>query len=98
MTERLLRARDVAEILDVEVGTVLDYFERGELPGFRLGGRIGRPLRFRQSEIEAWIESCRAGTLCLDNRNAPATPKRPGADIGGSGSHAGRKLQPVRDD
>ena len=60
MTERLLKARDVAELLGLEVATVVDRFQAGDLPGFRLYGRKGGPLRFRASEIEAWLEeSCR---------------------------------------
>jgi excisionase family DNA binding protein len=58
--ERLVKARDVAELLSLEMDTVLDRFQRGELPGFRLGGRKGAPVRFRLSEIEEWLEeTCR---------------------------------------
>jgi predicted DNA-binding transcriptional regulator AlpA len=59
--ERLLKARDVADLLGLEVATVVDRFQRGDLPGFRLyGNRPGSPLRFRLSEIEAWLETeCR---------------------------------------
>jgi excisionase family DNA binding protein len=60
----LLKARDVAELLGLEMGTVLDHFESGDIPGFRLYGRKGGPVRFRESEIQAWLdEQCRAGTL-----------------------------------
>ena len=58
MTDRLLRAFEVADLLGFSPATVLDRFERGDLPGFRLG-RKGGPVRFRESEIEAWIESRR---------------------------------------
>jgi excisionase family DNA binding protein len=57
MTERLLTARDLAEILGLSSATVLDRFERGDLPGYRLFGRKGGPVRFRESEIEAVITS-----------------------------------------
>jgi excisionase family DNA binding protein len=98
VSEALLKARDVAELLGLEVGTVLDYFERGELPGFRIGGRVGRPVRFRLSEIEAWLEtSCRVGIIPPTTENAPATRKRPGAGTGGMSSHARRSLRPVHD-
>ena len=59
--ERLLTARELAEVLSLAAGTVLDRFERGDLPGFRLGGRIGAPVRFRWSEVEAWLERGRSG-------------------------------------
>jgi hypothetical protein len=39
---------------------VLDKWEAGELPGFRLG-KVGGPVRFRWSEIEAWLEPYRRG-------------------------------------
>lgn len=60
--ERLLRARDVAELLDVSADTVLDWFEQGRLPGFRLTGRVGSPVRFRESEVLAALESWRVTT------------------------------------
>ncbi|MGH3040381.1 MAG: helix-turn-helix domain-containing protein [Gaiellaceae bacterium] len=50
--ERLLTAVELSEVLRLKPGTVLDKFERGELPGFKLGGAV----RFRWSEIEAWLE------------------------------------------
>jgi excisionase family DNA binding protein len=76
--EKLLKARDVAELLGLEMGTVLDRFQRGEIPGFRLGGK-GGPVRFRLSEIEEWLEtSCRPTTIRGPYRNGPATRQRPG--------------------
>ena len=57
MTEPLLTARQVAELLGFKAGTVLDQFERGELPGFKLPNGA---VRFRASELEAWLEGCRA--------------------------------------
>jgi excisionase family DNA binding protein len=62
-SEALLRARDVAELLDVTADTVLDWFEAGGLPGFRLTGRVGSPVRFRKSEVLAALESWRVRTL-----------------------------------
>jgi len=53
--ERLLNARELAELLGFQPGTIVDWSERGELPGFRLGGR----LRFRESEVADWLESRR---------------------------------------
>jgi excisionase family DNA binding protein len=98
VSERLLRARDVAELLGLEVGTVLDYFERGELPGFRLGGPVGRPVRFRLSEIEEWLETrCRVGNMRVDTTNGPATRERPGPGTGGIGSHAHPRLRRDRE-
>ena len=56
MSERLLTAREVAEMLGLSVKTVLARFERGDLPGgLRLYGKVGAPVRFRLSELEAAI-------------------------------------------
>lgn len=54
--ERLLTATDVAEWLSLSKHTILDMAEDGRLPSFKLG----RAVRFRPSEIDAWLESCRA--------------------------------------
>jgi len=57
MTERLLRARDVAERLDVSVETVLRLHRAGKLPG---GRRLSSSvLRFDAQEIEAWLDERR---------------------------------------
>jgi predicted DNA-binding transcriptional regulator AlpA len=62
VAERLLTARELGELLGLATATVLDRFERGDLPGFRLyGGKIGAPVRFRWSEVEAMLERGRCG-------------------------------------
>jgi excisionase family DNA binding protein len=68
--ERLLTARELADILGVKPATVLDWFEAGRLPGFRLGGRFGSPVRFRWSEVEAWLEEHRRGALAARRASA----------------------------
>jgi predicted DNA-binding transcriptional regulator AlpA len=75
--ERLLTARELGELLGLSTGTILDRFERGDLPGFRLyGGRVGAPVRFRWSEVEAMLETGRCGAaFCphtLTNTRVPA--------------------------
>ena len=57
MSERLLTARELGEHLGLSASTVLDRFERGDLPGFRLFGKKGGPVRFRLSEIEAALSN-----------------------------------------
>lgn len=61
MSERLLTARELGEVLGLSTATVLDRFERGDLPGFRLFGRKGGPVRFRLSEVEAVLEAWKVG-------------------------------------
>lgn len=55
--EQLLSARELAEILGFSASTVVDWAEAGRLPAFKVGGR----LRFRESEVLAWLETKRAG-------------------------------------
>lgn len=57
MTERLVTARELADYLSLSASTILDMWERNELPGFK----IGRAVRFRPSEVEAWLEQRRRG-------------------------------------
>jgi excisionase family DNA binding protein len=61
VNEPLITAREAAAILGVATGTVLDWWEAGRLPGFRLGGYKGGPVRFRPSELEWWLEQGRCG-------------------------------------
>ena len=61
MSEQLLTARELAELLGLSADTILDRFEAGDLPGFRLFGKKGGPVRFRQSEIEELLESWHVG-------------------------------------
>jgi excisionase family DNA binding protein len=61
VSDRLLTARELGELLGLSMGTVLDWWERGDLPGFRLGGRKGGPVRFRESEVLAMLETWRGG-------------------------------------
>jgi len=65
VTERLLTARDLGVLLGLSPATVLDRFERGDLPGFRLFGRKGGPVRFRESEILSALEGWRFGCIEL---------------------------------
>lgn len=59
MSERLLTAAEVAELLGLSPATVLDRFQAGDLPGFRLFGKKGGPVRFRLSEVERAVDSWR---------------------------------------
>ena len=59
--EPLLTARELGELLGLSPATVLDRWERGDLPGFRLWGKKGGPVRFRLEEVEAVLESWRDG-------------------------------------
>lgn len=60
MIEPMLTAAQVAELLGLSTHTVLDWFESGRLPGFKLAGRA---VRFRQSELVEWLDAQRATPL-----------------------------------
>lgn len=61
MIERLLTAREAAGILGIATGTLLDWWEIGRVPGFKLGNGKAAPVRFRASELEAWIQEGHRG-------------------------------------
>lgn len=52
MSEKLLTARELAELLGFSASTIVDWAEAGKLPCFKIGGR----LRFRPSEALEWLE------------------------------------------
>ena len=67
MTDRLLTAAELGTLLGLSASTVLDRFEAGDLPGYRLFGKTDKrgrpcgPVRFRLSEIENAVEGWRVG-------------------------------------
>jgi excisionase family DNA binding protein len=83
----LLTARAVADLLGVSSETVLRWTRRGELPGIRLPGGA---IRFREEEIDGWLEqrataergsanhparaAAQPGTVALTS-TAPTTPE-----------------------
>jgi len=67
LTDRLLTAAELAESLALSTSTVLDWFEAGRVPGFKLG----RVVRFRESEVLAWLEAQRVGPR-IDAGQQPA--------------------------
>ena len=65
-TVRLLTAREVAHRLGMSAETVLRWRRRGELPGRVLPGGA---IRFRQDDLEAWLEE-----RATPSRGASPTP------------------------
>jgi excisionase family DNA binding protein len=55
VTERLVTAAELAELLGFSPATIVDWAESGSLPCFKIGGR----LRFRESEVLDWLEGRR---------------------------------------
>ena len=52
---QLINARQVAESLAVPVRAVYVLVDRGELPGYK----VGRRLRFDETEVERFLETRR---------------------------------------
>ena len=62
---RLLSADEVAEFLGVPVKTLYQWRYKGVGPS---GARVGRHLRYRVADVEAWVDGQITG--CVD------TPRR----------------------
>ena len=71
MSDRLLSTRELADFLGVSPETVLRRWRSGELPGYRLASNV---LRFRESEIEAWLEGTRPARTLAEVRTEEYAP------------------------
>jgi predicted DNA-binding transcriptional regulator AlpA len=65
MSERLLTAREVGELVGLSTESVLRRWRAGEIPGFRIASNV---LRFDPAEIEAWLERCREPRKVVSGR------------------------------
>ena len=66
--DRLLTPRELAALLGATHDWVLDQWQAGVLPGFRLSERM---VRFRASEIRLWLESRRSGPALSELGSSP---------------------------
>jgi excisionase family DNA binding protein len=57
VTDRLLDAAEVAELLSVPVSWVREETRAGRLPNLKLG----RYRRYDRDAVVAWLETCREG-------------------------------------
>jgi len=55
MTKELLSVDDLSEYLNIKKSTVYSLVENGELPYYR----IGRLIRCKRSDVDAWMETHR---------------------------------------
>jgi excisionase family DNA binding protein len=53
----LLNVREVADFLRVNATTVYTWARQGQLPAIK----VGRSWRFRQSDLEMWLDKNRQG-------------------------------------
>lgn len=61
--ERLLNVQQVADFLQLKATTVYTWAKSGKLPAIRLG----RNWRFRQSDLEAWLDKNSQGNELDDS-------------------------------
>lgn len=59
-TERMISPTDLAQLLQIPVQTIYRWRYRGEGPR---AYRIGRHVRYRMSDIEAWLDRQADGRL-----------------------------------
>ena len=52
MSREILTIREVAELLKINEKTAYRLASEGKIPGFKVGGS----WRFRQSDIDSWID------------------------------------------
>lgn len=57
MTDRLLTAQEVADLLSVPVGWVRDHTRANNIPHVPLG----RYVRYDRGDVLAWVEACKTG-------------------------------------
>ena len=72
MTDRLLTADEVAELLSVPVGWVREHTREGHLPAIRLG----RYWRYRLERVLEWVEEQEQGGAAW-RKHRPRTPGVP---------------------
>jgi excisionase family DNA binding protein len=72
VTDRLLDAKEVAELLSVPVGWVREHTRSGAIPHVPLG----RYVRYERGDVLAWVESLKAGGEPAFRKHQPSTPLR----------------------
>jgi excisionase family DNA binding protein len=72
VSDRLLDALEVAELLAVPVGWVREHTRSGAVPHVQLG----RYVRYDRGEVLAWVESLKSGGGPSFRRYQPTTSLR----------------------
>lgn len=57
--EKMLKTKEIADLLAVSVPQVYQWVREGELPSYRLGSGPKAELRFTESEVRMWLEANR---------------------------------------
>ena len=76
MSERLLTAAEVAELLNVPTSWVRDHTRAGAIPHLPLG----RYVRYRREDLLAWLEVLAQGGGPRFRRYTPTRPKNRAGD------------------
>jgi len=64
MTKEFLNINDLSEYLSIKKSTLYSMVESGELPHYK----IGRLIRFKRNDVDAWIETHRRERIEIDKR------------------------------
>ncbi len=51
--KKLMTPEQLSKYLDIKIRTVYSYAQSGQIPGVKIGGQ----WRFRQDDIDQWIEN-----------------------------------------
>lgn len=61
--ENLLTIKDLSEKFKVSTYIIYEKVARKEIPHIRLGTGPKAPIRFREKDIEAWVESLHVNAI-----------------------------------
>ena len=67
-SDEFLTVEELAERLKIAPGTIYNWVSRGEIPYVK----IGRAVRFRRADIDAWIEGQGSTTPAENTASDPA--------------------------
>jgi excisionase family DNA binding protein len=68
---KMLTCKEVAQLLQVKLGTVYAWAEQGLIPSLKLNGL----LRFEEGEVIAWIQGCKRQGQCYNGTIQVRGPK-----------------------
>jgi len=64
MTKEFLDIHDLSECLNIKRSTLYTKVESGEIPHYK----VGRLIRFKKSDLDAWMESHRKEQIDLEKK------------------------------
>jgi excisionase family DNA binding protein len=91
VNDQLMNIETVAEYLDIPRATIYNWGSRGLGPQRY---RVGRHVRFRREEVEAWLQAQAVGSIGGGGKTALAAPRSP-VRTGPGGRAASERRHPV---